>query len=66
MADRADNFSEAARQTNASAADYKGVKDGIVAAAKKDPQADKFAQNAANPQWVGGFDELLGTPRISK
>ncbi len=65
MPSKADNFSEAAGQTNAAANDYQGVKNGIVAAAKKDPQADKFAQNASSPTWVGGFDELLGSKRTT-
>lgn len=61
----ADNFKEAAATNRAAAADYKDVKDGIVAAAKKNPQADKFAQNAAEKPFVGGFDQKLGTPRTS-
>lgn len=29
------------------------------------PEADKFAQNAANPQWTGGFDEMLRAKRTT-
>ncbi len=36
------------------------------AAAKINPGADKFTQSAANPQWLGGFDEKLGIQRASK
>jgi hypothetical protein len=61
----ADNFKEAAASNRAASSALAGKEAGKRAAEKMNPQADKFAQNAATKPFVGGFDQMLGVQRTS-
>ncbi len=61
----ATTFAEGARLVRAAADDLLTRDRAKAAAAKINPEADKFTQSAANPQWVGGFDEKLGAKRTT-
>lgn len=59
-------FLSAARSSNRSAADSaKAEQVKKFNAGKEIYGDDKFSANAANPTWVGGFDQKLNTPRTT-
>ena len=58
-------FISAARSSNRAAADSaKAEQVKKFNAGKEIYGNDKFAENAASPEWTGGFDQKLNTPRF--